>query len=143
MSYKKAAFRFFLRRAILFSKREEDLKDEIEYIVRVGEDHGYTKSFTKNLYNAMKRSMALGDRSNGNKINTQKASDKAEGYLPIPHGLRKYDFVRRLAKKENKKLASRRPPTVFNLLWNEKDPLKEYEKTGVYKIPVKTTDLET
>lgn len=100
ISYKKAMFRSFFRRAILYDKREEDLKDEIDYIViKIEEEHGYKKSFIISIFNSVKRSMAIKNKD-GNIINTQRPTDNSEGYLPVPHSLKKYNFVRRLVKKQ-------------------------------------------
>lgn len=59
-----------------------------------------------------------------------------EGYITVPYSFKRYNVVDKIARKENKKLMFQRGPTIFNILRNEKDPRKDKEKNGVYKIPV-------
>lgn len=59
----------------------------------------------------------------------------SEGYLPVPYNLKKFNFINRIAKHK-KKISTRRAPTMFNLVRNGKDPLKNAQRSGVYKILV-------
>lgn len=52
------------------------------------------------------------------------------------------NVIRKIAKEENKRIATKRAPTVFNTLRNEKDKLKQSERTGVYKIPIRDVQLQ-
>lgn len=48
--YKKATFRFFCRRAIIYCSKQEDRMRERNYIIRIGRDHGYKKQFILSIY---------------------------------------------------------------------------------------------
>lgn len=61
----------------------------------------------------------------------------------IPEALRDFRAVRNVEKKIGKKPAFKRPPTIFNLLRNVKDPVNHDEKTGVYNIPLRNLDEGT
>lgn len=49
LTYQKAAFRYFFERAITYSTEIADLKSEIEYIMDIGEQHGYRRSFIESI----------------------------------------------------------------------------------------------
>lgn len=40
--YKRSAFNYFFRRAILYTTDDEKLREEINYIISMGEKHGYS-----------------------------------------------------------------------------------------------------
>lgn len=56
---KKAVFRYFFRRAVLYITDEEELKKEINYIVEVGRQQGCSKSFVSSIYNRMRKNLTL------------------------------------------------------------------------------------
>lgn len=61
--------------------------------------------------------------------------------MTVPQHLKNLNMTKKLAKRKKKCKVSRRNPTVYSMLRNEKDPLEQMEKTGVYKIPFK--DMQT
>lgn len=61
--------------------------------------------------------------------------------MTVPQHLKNLNMTKKLAKRKKKCIVSRRNPTVYSMLRNEKDPLEQMEKTGVYKIPFK--DMQT
>lgn len=71
-----------------------------------------------------------------------KNSIECKDFLPVPYHLKNFNCVKRIAKSRSKRLAPERSTTVFNALRNEKDPLEETERRGVYKIPIWQPDRQ-
>lgn len=57
--------------------------------------------------------------------------------MPVLYNLKGFNFVDKVGRRTDKKLAVHRGSTVFSVLRNKKDHLNDLEKQGVYKIPVK------
>lgn len=56
--------------------------------------------------------------------------------IQVPFHMSRCKTVKDIIKKRNKKIATIRAPTVFDLIRNEKDKRSHEEKAGVYRIPV-------
>lgn len=69
------------------------------------------------------------------------AGNDEQRYFPVPYHMKHIKMIKNLANRKGRSLAPRRAPTVFNLLRNNKDPLNQMERSGVYKILTK--DLNT
>lgn len=138
--YKKSAFNYFFRRAILHSSDDEALRKEVNYIVSVGKKHGYSESFILGAYkNVRKKLKCVRNPQTDKDSNRQRP---AEGYITVSSNLAKYGVIKKLATKTNRKVAPLRGQTIFNLLRNEKDPRSEKEKQGVYEIPVTNVRMQ-
>lgn len=71
-------------------------------------------------------------------LGRQKKEDRRENnFLIVPYHMKNLNVTKKIARKSNRKLATRRNVTLFNALHNDKDLLKDQEKSGVYKIPIK------
>lgn len=70
MVYKKAAFRFFFRRAIMYCSNQEDRVKEVNYIVKIGKDHGYKKQFILSIYREVNQRISNKKRENEEITNT-------------------------------------------------------------------------
>lgn len=104
---------------------------ELLYIANIGRQHGYSKSFLWKILNNVKLKLSpLQNPPN------QAPRNNRDNFLSVPYNLKNLQVVKSIAKKTKKDLATRRAPTQFNLIRNEKDPLKPQDKYGVYKIPV-------
>lgn len=83
MVYKKAAFWFFLRRAIIYCHKKEDRKKEVDYIINVWKDHGYKKQFILSIYNEVKERVFNKKRENENIVDIQGSDDRTNAFMPI------------------------------------------------------------
>lgn len=81
--YKKTSFNYFFRRAILYNTDVERLNTEIDYIVRIGEQHGYSRLFVLGIYRNVKKCLVL--RQNSQSAGQLQQSRPHEGYLTVPH----------------------------------------------------------
>lgn len=88
IQYKKAAFRFIFRRAILYNTKDEDARKEAEYINRMGIEHGYGRPFMKTILESVKRSLLK--NANANTETQKEIEDRNEtrSFAPIPSSLR-------------------------------------------------------
>lgn len=129
--YKKAAFWSLFTRALTYCTEKEDLKKELDYIKTVGLQHGYSRTFLTKVLNQVKSKITKSaNRAGDNPDNIQ------QHYTSIPYHLKNVNIVKKTIKNKNKCIATKRNPTVFNILRNEKDRLKDWERSGVYKIPI-------
>lgn len=70
---------------------------------------------------------------------SRKEEEENKSFMVVPYHLKNMNVMKKLAKKNKKQLASKRNPTLFNTLRNDKDPLEQQEKSGVYRIPLRDT----
>lgn len=126
VGYKKGAFQSFYKRALTYCSEKEDLVKELKYIMGVGKLHGYSRSFLMKVFRGVKKR----PRKEG------ETSRESYDFLPVPYHLKDLKMVQRMAKRGKKQLVPRRNPTLFSVLCNEKDPLEQNEKKGVYRVPI-------
>lgn len=90
-----------------------------------------------NIYKEVKKAMSHNKERSEGRNTLQPKGQEGNMFVSIPHNLSKYCCIKNLVKKQGKKIATKRLPTVYSELRNEKQPLKMTEKSGVYEIPVR------
>lgn len=120
----------------MYCSKQEDRVKEVNYIVKIGKDHGYKKQFIQSIYREVNQRISNKKRENKEVTNTRVDENRKNTWMMVPHDLGKYSCIKKLAKGQDKKLVSRRLQTIYNRLKNEKQPLTETERTGVYEILV-------
>lgn len=116
IAYKKTAFHTFYKRALTYCSNDDNLSDELAYIQKIGLQHGFSRSFLKGILNNVK-----------SKLNVpvpalpSQPQDVPGTFAPVPYSLKNLQVVKSAARRSNRKLATHRGPTLFNLIRNEKD----------------------
>lgn len=138
--HKKAALRSMIARAYTHCNSPELIREEINIIKTIASKHGYNNRLIIKIDEELeKRRGSLEQNEEENSI----PNGQATNYEVIPHELRNSKTVKNILKRNNKKPAYRRPPTIFSLLRNVKDNYDKLEKSGVYHIPVENFDDNT
>lgn len=132
-----------INRAYTHCNNPQSFEREMRIIKNIIVKHGYEE----NLINKIKKDLRKKSNKNikenesrNNNIEDEINNKQKNEYKMVPHQLTGFRNVKNILKKNNKKPAYKRPPTIFELLRNVKDNYTQLEKTGVYSIPLKNLD---
>lgn len=96
---KKLRLDHFFRRAILYCQKEEDLRKEINYIVKTGQEHGYKKGFIWSTYETVKQSLYKENRTDVITTALHETQLEKEVFIPIPHNIGMYSCVKKTCEE--------------------------------------------
>ncbi|XP_067129254.1 uncharacterized protein [Centruroides vittatus] len=126
-SYKAAAFKTLVRRAISYSSTKKALDKELAYLKKVATDHGYPS-----LIQRITKQHRQGNMSTGQAKGSANKKDLAR--LPITYNPYVRGVYGEVAKRQQMQITYRRGPTIAKILKNCKDPPDPNRMYVVYSI---------
>lgn len=145
-AYKKAVIKAYLSRAISHCSTDTLLKEEIQRIETIAQNHGYSRALVRKQLKEITDGRKNGDgghqEQHSQDISLQNQYQATE-YEVIPDTMQMSRTVTRVLRRRNRRPAYKWSQTVFQALKNLKDLYDKDESVGVYKIPLENIDKGT